>query len=168
MEITPPQPQFTLEEDVPTKIIKEEVIVEKEVEKIVDRIIEKPVIVEREKLIQVPDLKTEEFYKLIYDIGSKIQDIKNEIKESSAQVIVSTRENQELKKLNNSILKLEKIVENSIKSILPDQYKNIESVRKMLLAFGARSWQADLTAQAITEAISRLDEPDQKQQSPQQ
>lgn len=51
---------------------------------------------------------------------------------------------------------------------LPPEPATIESVRVMLLGFGARSWQADLTAQAITEAISRLDEPDQKQQSPQQ
>ena len=51
---------------------------------------------------------------------------------------------------------------------LPPAPVNIESIRTMLLAFGARSWQADLTAEAITEAISRLDEPDQKLQSPQQ
>ena len=51
---------------------------------------------------------------------------------------------------------------------LPPEPANMDSVRTMLLAFGARSWQADLTSPAIVESISRLDEPDPKLQSPQQ
>lgn len=51
---------------------------------------------------------------------------------------------------------------------LPPEPADVHSVRRVLLDFGARGWQADLTAQAITDAISRLDEPDQKLQSPQQ
>jgi ribonuclease D len=51
---------------------------------------------------------------------------------------------------------------------LPPEPADVHSVRRVLLDFGARSWQVELTAQAITDAISRLDEPDQKLQTPQQ
>lgn len=51
---------------------------------------------------------------------------------------------------------------------LPPEVADIESVRFMLLGFGARKWQADMTAKAITESISLLDEPGQGQQTPPQ
>ena len=44
----------------------------------------------------------------------------------------------------------------------------LESVSQTLTGFGARRWQVDLTADAITDSITRLDEPDQKPQSPQE
>jgi ribonuclease D len=50
----------------------------------------------------------------------------------------------------------------------PPEPATADSVRSMLLEFGARKWQADLTAELITESIIRLDEPDQKPQTPQQ
>ena len=50
----------------------------------------------------------------------------------------------------------------------PPELATADSVRSMLLEFGARKWQADLTAELITESIIRLDEPDQKPQTPQQ
>lgn len=50
----------------------------------------------------------------------------------------------------------------------PPEQATADSVRNMLLGFGARNWQADLTAGAIAEAINRLDEPDPKPQTPQQ
>jgi ribonuclease D len=42
----------------------------------------------------------------------------------------------------------------------PPEPSNLESVREVLESFGARSWQVDLTAEAISESINRLDEPD--------
>lgn len=49
----------------------------------------------------------------------------------------------------------------------PPEPATLESVRQTLMGFGARAWQADLTAEAILDAITRLDEPDPKQPSPQ-
>lgn len=50
----------------------------------------------------------------------------------------------------------------------PPEPETLENVRQALLGFGARRWQVDLTADAITDSITRLDEPDQKQQTPQE
>lgn len=49
----------------------------------------------------------------------------------------------------------------------PPEPATLTSVSQTLMGFGARSWQVDLTADAITDSITRLDEPDQKPQSPQ-
>lgn len=49
----------------------------------------------------------------------------------------------------------------------PPDPATADSVRDVLLAFGARNWQAELTAESIAEAINRLDEPDPKPQTPQ-
>jgi ribonuclease D len=50
----------------------------------------------------------------------------------------------------------------------PPEPATLESVSQTLTGFGARRWQVDLTADAITDSIIRLDEPDQKPQSPQE
>ena len=50
----------------------------------------------------------------------------------------------------------------------PPEPATLESVSQTLMGFGARSWQVDLTADAITDSITRLDEPDQKPQIPQE
>jgi ribonuclease D len=50
----------------------------------------------------------------------------------------------------------------------PPEPATLESVSHTLKVFGARSWQVDLTADAITDSITRQDEPDQKPQSPQE
>ncbi len=50
----------------------------------------------------------------------------------------------------------------------PPESATLEDVRQALLGFGARAWQVDLTAEAILDSINRLDEPDQKLQSPQE
>ena len=50
----------------------------------------------------------------------------------------------------------------------PPEPATLTSVSQTLMGFGARSWQVDLTADAITDSITRLDEPDQKPQSPQE
>jgi ribonuclease D len=50
----------------------------------------------------------------------------------------------------------------------PPEPATLESVSQTLTGFGARRWQVDLTANAITDSITRLDEPDQKPQSPQE
>ncbi len=50
----------------------------------------------------------------------------------------------------------------------PPDPATADSVRDVLLGFGARNWQAELTAESIAEAINRLDEPDPKPQTPQQ
>ncbi len=50
----------------------------------------------------------------------------------------------------------------------PPEPATLESVKQALMGFGARRWQVDLTADAITDSIIRLDEPDQKPQSPQE
>jgi ribonuclease D len=50
----------------------------------------------------------------------------------------------------------------------PPEPPTLENVRLSLLEFGARNWQVDLTAESITDSITRLDEPDPKQQSPQE
>ena len=50
----------------------------------------------------------------------------------------------------------------------PPEPATLESVDQTLMGFGARSWQVDLTAEAIMDSITRLDEPDQKPQSPQE
>jgi ribonuclease D len=50
----------------------------------------------------------------------------------------------------------------------PPESATLESVRQTLMGFGARQWQAELTGAAILDAITRLDEPDQKQPSPQE
>jgi len=50
----------------------------------------------------------------------------------------------------------------------PPEPATLESVSQTLTGFGARRWQVDLTADAITDSITRLDEPDQKPQSPQE
>jgi ribonuclease D len=42
----------------------------------------------------------------------------------------------------------------------PPEPSNLESVREVLESFGARRWQVDLTAEAISKSINRLDEPD--------
>jgi ribonuclease D len=50
----------------------------------------------------------------------------------------------------------------------PPEPATLENVRQALMGFGARMWQVDLTAEAILDSITRLDEPDQKLQSPQE
>jgi ribonuclease D len=50
----------------------------------------------------------------------------------------------------------------------PPEPATLESVRKSLQDYGARNWQVDLTAESILGSIIRLDEPDQKPQSPQE
>jgi len=50
----------------------------------------------------------------------------------------------------------------------PPEPATIEGVSQALMGFGARRWQVDLTADEITNSITRLDEPDQKPQSPQE
>jgi ribonuclease D len=50
----------------------------------------------------------------------------------------------------------------------PPEPATLESVRLALLNYGARVWQVELTAEAITDSINRLDEPDQKLPSPQE
>ncbi len=50
----------------------------------------------------------------------------------------------------------------------PPEPSTLESVRQSLLGFGARRWQVDLTADPIFDSITRLDEPDQKPQTPQE
>ena len=50
----------------------------------------------------------------------------------------------------------------------PPEPATLESVRISLLSFGARPWQVELTAEAIRDSITRLDEPDQKLSSPQE
>ena len=52
-------------------------------------------------------------------------------------------------------------------SFAPPEPATLESIRQVLFEYGARAWQVDLTAEAITESINRLDEPDQKLPSPQ-
>ena len=53
-------------------------------------------------------------------------------------------------------------------SFAPPEPATLETVKQMLIGFGARKWQVDLTANAITDSINRLDEPDQKPQTPQE
>ncbi len=53
-------------------------------------------------------------------------------------------------------------------SFAPPEPATLETVKQMLIGFGARRWQVDLTADAITDSINRLDEPDQKPQTPQE
>ena len=50
----------------------------------------------------------------------------------------------------------------------PPEPATLENVRQTLMGFGARRWQVNITANAIADAITRLDEPDQKLQSPQE
>ena len=50
----------------------------------------------------------------------------------------------------------------------PPEPATLESVEHTLMGFGARRWQVDLTADAITNSITRLDEPDQTPQRPQE
>lgn len=50
----------------------------------------------------------------------------------------------------------------------PPEPATLESVSQTLMGFGARRWQVDLTADEITNSITRLDEPDQAPQSPQE
>lgn len=50
----------------------------------------------------------------------------------------------------------------------PPEPATLENVKQSLMGIGARGWQVDLTADAITDSINRLDEPDQKPQSPQE
>jgi ribonuclease D len=50
----------------------------------------------------------------------------------------------------------------------PPEPTTLESVDQTLMGYGARRWQVDLTADAITNSITRLDEPDQTPQSPQE
>ena len=50
----------------------------------------------------------------------------------------------------------------------PPEPANVGNVGNALLGFGARKWQVELTAEAITDSITRLDEPDPIPQSPQQ
>lgn len=50
----------------------------------------------------------------------------------------------------------------------PPEPATLENVKQSLMGIGARRWQVDLTADAITDSINRLDEPDQKPQSPQE
>lgn len=50
----------------------------------------------------------------------------------------------------------------------PPEPATLETVEQTLMGFGARRWQVDLTADAITKSITRLDEPDQTPQRPQE
>lgn len=50
----------------------------------------------------------------------------------------------------------------------PPEPATVQSVEAALTSFGARAWQVELTAQLIAEAISRSDEPDPKQPTPQE
>lgn len=50
----------------------------------------------------------------------------------------------------------------------PPEPVTIEKVREALQSFGARKWQIDQTSKSIMDSLTRLDEPDQKPQLPQQ
>lgn len=50
----------------------------------------------------------------------------------------------------------------------PPEPVTIEKVREALQSFGARKWQIDQTSDSIMDSLTRLDEPDQKPQLPQQ
>lgn len=50
----------------------------------------------------------------------------------------------------------------------PPEPITIEKVREVLQGFGARKWQIDQTSESIMDSLTRLDEPDQKPQFPQQ
>ena len=50
----------------------------------------------------------------------------------------------------------------------PPETATSVSVKEALKRFGARAWQVDLTADAITDSINRQDEPDPRPQSPQE
>ena len=50
----------------------------------------------------------------------------------------------------------------------PPEPATLQNVKQSLLEYGARQWQVELTAESITDSITRLDEPDPKPQSPQE
>lgn len=128
MEITPPKIQFTLEEDIPTKIVEKEVIKEVPVDR--EKIVERPVFVDREKIVQVPELKTEEFYKLVANINSRVQEVKDQFKEVSNQMKYLASDPQQIKKVSSKIDTLEKELKSTIETIGPTTYKNVESIRQ--------------------------------------
>ncbi len=50
----------------------------------------------------------------------------------------------------------------------PPEPSMLEGINQALFGYGARKWQVELTAESILNSITRLDEPDQKPQTPQQ
>ena len=71
--------KITVEKKV-VEVIETEVI--REIDKISERIIERPVIIERDKIVQIPDGRTNELNKHLVDIIGQIEVLKTLVKEN--------------------------------------------------------------------------------------
>ena len=71
--------KITVEKKV-VEVVEKEII--KEVDKVHERIIERPVIVERDKIVQIPDGRTNELNKHLVDIIGQIEVLKTLVKEN--------------------------------------------------------------------------------------
>ena len=71
--------KITVEKKI-TEVVEKEII--KEVDKVHERIIERPVIVERDKIVQIPDGRTNELNKHLVDIIGQIEVLKTLVKEN--------------------------------------------------------------------------------------
>lgn len=104
--------KITVEKKI-TEVVEKEII--KEVDKVHERIIERPVIVERDKTVLVPDGRTNELNKHLVDIIGQIEVLKTLVKENK---ILPKEKNYEsnFETLHKSLLEFPKTILNYIDS----------------------------------------------------
>lgn len=113
-----------------------EVEIEKivEIEKPVERIIEKPVIVETEKIVQVKEVHTDALYEQLSYLNARNEELKQLIKTTLDQIKYVASDPNKFKALQKDLdTKLESF-KGHVDSIKPDFYRNIESLRKELIS----------------------------------
>lgn len=98
--------KITVEKKV-VEVVEKEII--KEVDKVHERIIERPVIVERDKIVQIPDGRTNELNKHLVDIIGQIEVLKTLVKENK---ILPKEKNyeQNFETLHKSLLEFPKTI----------------------------------------------------------
>lgn len=107
---------------------KEEKVIERIIEKIVE--VEKPIIVEKEKLITVTntEVKTEEFYKLLSESNSSLEKTKQMVKEAMDQIKYIASDPNKLKSLESLIQNQFSVTNSNFDSLKGEFNKNIASL----------------------------------------
>lgn len=111
-------PESLLSENQKTIVTQnKEVIIEKEIEieKINERIIEKPIVIEKEKIVQIPDGRTNELNKHLVDIIGQIENLKVLVEEKSNKIQPKQNYEIQFNELHKSLNQLPTIISNELK-----------------------------------------------------
>lgn len=107
---------------------KKDNIVERVIEKETVVEVEKPIIIEKEKIVTVPEFKTEQFYKLVAESNSSLEKTKEMIKETMDQIKYIASDPNKLKNIENILLDKSTETSKNINSIKAEFDKNLGSL----------------------------------------